>query len=215
MPDAIDLQIWEPRFERFLVRALRNADAGHDLAHIQRVLATAKQLAAAEQARPEVVVPAAWLHDCVTVAKNSPERRLASTRAAQQAGDFLRRSGYPGEWIPGIRHAIEAHSFSASIPPETIEAQVVQDADRLDALGAIGIARCLLVGADLELTLYHPSEPFPQTRPADDTAYILDHFYCKLLRLADTMQTAAGRQEARRRSQYMEGFLEQLGREIG
>src|SRR6185503_808605 len=126
--------------------------------------------------RLEVVIPAAWLHDCVTVPKDSPQRSTASRLAAAAAGDFLHASGYPAEHIPAIQHAIEAHSCSAGIAPHTSEAMVVQDADRLDALGAIGIARILMLGGALGMPLYDPHEPFPETRPPDDRANVLDHF---------------------------------------
>ncbi len=178
------------------------------------MVATAKRLAEGEGANLEVVVPAAWLHDCVTVPKNSGRRGVASTEAAALGCDFLRDAGYLEALIPAIGHAIEAHSFSAGIEPETLEAKVVQDADRLDALGAIGIARCLMVGASLELALYHPEEPFPERREPDDTAWVVDHFYVKLLRLPATMRTEAGRLEAVHRADFMKSFLHRLGSEI-
>ncbi|MCP3960101.1 MAG: HD domain-containing protein [bacterium] len=215
MPTPPDLASWERRFEDFLGPRLEGADPAHDLAHVRRVVTTAKRLAATESARLEVVVPAAWLHDCVTVPKDSPRRSSASADAAESAGAFLLDAGYSADCVPDVRHAIEAHSFSAGIAPETVEARVVQDADRLDALGAIGIARCLMVGGALDLALHHPHEPFPVRRQPDDSRFVIDHFYVKLLRLADTMQTSAGRAEGRRRSRSMEDYLRQLGTEIG
>ena len=186
----------------------------HDLAHVRRVVANAKRLAASENARLEIVLPAAWLHDYVTIPKDSPQRRAASAMAAQAAGGFLRGSAYPAELVPDIEHAIEAHSFSAQVAPETREAMVVQDADRLDALGAIGIARCLALGGAMGRALYDSREPFPDTRTPDEEANVLDHFYLKLFRLADTMNTVVGRAEAWRRTAFMHEYLRQLGREI-
>ena len=206
---------WEARFRRFLEGRAAPADPAHDLAHVTRVVALARRLAAAEGARLEVVVPAAWLHDCVTVPKDAPERSSASRLAARAAQEFLRDQGYPAEYLPDIAHAIAAHSFSAGIAPRTVEARVVQDADRLDALGAIGIARCLLLGGALGRRLYDPAEPFPVTRPPDDAANVLDHFPLKLLTLVEVMQTATGRAEAWARTAFMRRFLAQLGREIG
>ncbi len=178
------------------------------------MVATAKQLAEGEGADLDVVVPAAWLHDCVTVPKDSVHRSAASTRAAELGCRFLRDAGYPEPLIPDVGHAIEAHSFSAGIKPETLEARIVQDADRLDALGAIGIARCLMVGASLDLALYHPREPFPERREPDDSAWVVDHFYVKLLKLPKTMQTEAGRVEAGHRADFMREFLRRLDIEI-
>jgi uncharacterized protein len=134
--------------------------------------------------------------------------------AATVAGDFLQGEGFPPAYIPAICHAIEAHSFSAGIPAETLEAKVVQDADRLDAIGAIGIARCLLLGGVMKKPLYDLEQPFPATRPADDTKNVLDHFYLKLLKIESMMQTPAGRSEARRRTAVMEVYLGELGREL-
>lgn len=210
---SVDWSLWESRFERFLT-GLSEIDTAHDLAHVHRVVANARRLAVSEHARMEIVLPAAWLHDCVTVPKNSPCRHTASALAARAAGDFLRESAYPPELIPSVEHAIEAHGFSARITPGTPEAMVVQDADRLDALGAIGIARCLALGGAMGRPLYDPREPFPENRTPDDTTNVLDHFYVKLLGLADTMTTAAGRGEARSRTVFMHRYLEQLGTEI-
>lgn len=209
-----DWPAWEQRFAGLIEQTSAAADPAHDPAHIERVVRTARRLAAVEGARMEVVIPAAWLHDCVVVPKDAPERRQASRMAAERAVGWLQEAGYPAAYLPAIAHAIAAHSFSARIPPETIEARVVQDADRLDALGAIGIARCLMLGGALGRPLYHPDEPLPRHRPPDDGRYTLDHFYAKLLTLADTMQTPSGRAEARRRTRHMQAFLEQLASEV-
>lgn len=214
MPTAIDWSFWEPQFRTFLAQSAA-FDSAHDLTHIARVVGTAKQLAQTESAALAIVVPAAWLHDCVTVPKNSPDRSRASTLAAQTACGFLRERGYPDVYLPAIEHAVAAHSFSAGIVPRTIEAKVLQDADRLDALGAIGIARCFTVGGALGRPLYNAAEPFPTTRVPDDSANSVEHFFVKLLTLEATMQTEAGRAEARSRTEFMRAFLWQLGHEIG
>jgi uncharacterized protein len=148
------------------------------------------------------------------VAKDSPERAQASRLAARHAIRFLESAGYAPEALPEIRHAIEAHSWSAGIAPRTPEARVVQDADRLDALGAIGLARCIAVGAALGRPVYEPEDPFCRARAPDDRGASVDHFYAKLLKLAGTMQTAAGRREAERRTAFLRGFLAQLESEI-
>ena len=204
---------WEPRFIHFIDQQ-PGSDPGHGLIHLKRVVATALHLAEAEGARAEIVLPPAWLHDCVHVSKDSPDRPRASRLAAAHAVGFLADAAYPAAALPDIAHAIEAHSFSAGIPPRTIEAQVVQDADRLDALGAIGIARCIAVGAALGRPLYEPDDPFCEQRPPDDQGASLDHFYSKLLKLAGTMQTAAGRAEAWRRTGFIQAFIAQLRTEI-
>lgn len=204
---------WEHRFESFL-QEQGFTDASHGLDHIRRVVASAKRIGEVEGARAEVLLPAAWLHDCVAVEKNSPDRARASTLAAERAREYLMEVGYPAEFLDGICHAIKAHSFSAGIPPETTEAKVLQDADRLDALGAIGLARCLMTGERMGIPLYDPEDLFSQNREPDDSKFIVDHFFVKLFTLPDTMQTAAGKEEANRRVQFLESFLEELVREI-
>ena len=204
---------WEPRIVQF-VSAQPGGDPGHGLVHLRRVVATALALAEEEDARADIVLPAAWLHDCVHVAKDSPDRARASRLAAAQASSFLQAAGYPADKLPDIAHAIEAHSYSAGIPPRTIEAKIVQDADRLDALGAIGIARCIAVGSALGRPLYDPDDPFCERRAPDDGGASVDHFYTKLLTLAATMQTAAGRREAERRTAFLRAFIGQLRTEI-
>lgn len=204
---------WAALFEEWLQRHT-TGDAAHDLQHIRRVVANARRLCVAEHADWTVVMPAAWLHDCVIVPKSSPDRSRASQMAAEQAVKWLDENDWPHDNLPAIAHAIEAHSFSAGIPARTLEAKVVQDADRLDALGAIGLARTLMLGATMQRELYHPEDPFAEAREPDDGIYTIDHLYCKLLKLQSTMQTQAGANEAMQRTLYLEDFLTQLRQEI-
>jgi len=134
---------WEQVFQSH-VHEIEVADAGHDINHIKRVVKSAKQFCVAEHANMWVVLPAAWLHDCIQVPKNSDLRSKASELAADQALKLLTKWQYPQQHLAAIYHAIMAHSFSANIPCESLEAKVVQDADRMDALGAIGVCRTLL-----------------------------------------------------------------------
>ena len=190
------------------------ADSAHDRQHVERVVLMARRLAEAEGANLDVVIPAAWLHDCVTLPKNAPNRHEASQLAAIEATRFLSSVNYPEQHLNGIAHAIAAHSFSAGIPPTTLEAKVVQDADRLDAIGAVGVARCLLIGGALARPLYNPTDPFCQQRNPDDLAYTIDHFYAKLFKISQTLHTQAARAEAAQRTAFMQTFLDQLRDEI-
>jgi len=190
------------------------ADGAHDLNHIKRVVKNCVYLTELTEADSSVTIPAAWLHDCVAVAKNSPLRSQGSRLAAEAGTSFLAELDYPGHLLPEVYHAIEAHSFTADIKPRSLEAQVVQDADRLDSLGAIGIARCLLVGGHLNSPLCDADDPFCDSRKPDDSLYTIDHFYVKLFKLPDTMQTQAGRIEAHRRADLMREYLDNLRAEI-
>jgi uncharacterized protein len=190
------------------------ADPAHDLSHIKRVVNNAMHLTDIEGCDRTVTLAGAWLHDCVQVPKDSPDRARASRLAAAEAVRFLGSQPFPEALLPAVRHAVEAHSFSAGIPVESVEAGVVQDADRLDALGAIGIARCLLTGGALGSDIYHPDDPFCAQRETDDKAYMVDHFYAKLFTLPATMQTEAGKKEAERRVLIMQSWLDELGKEV-
>lgn len=189
-------------------------DSAHDLAHIKRVVKNATSLQRTEGGSLDIIAPAAWLHDCVSVPKDSPDREQASRLAAKQAAIFLKDSGFTDDRIEKIAHAIEAHSFSAAIAAQTLEAKIVQDADRLDSLGAIGIARCFLTGGKLDRPLYAETDAFCDSREPDDSVYSIDHFYKKLLKLAQSMQTETGKKIAEARASYMNLYLEQLRREV-
>jgi len=190
------------------------ADAAHDIAHVQRVVKNTREITQMEDADAGITLPAAWLHDCVAIAKDDPRRSQASRLAADAAVSFLKETGYPAEFLDAVHHAIEAHSFSANIPARSLEARVVQDADRLDSLGAIGIARCLLVGGKLNRPLLSAEDPFCAQREPDDGQYTIDHFYAKLLKLPETMQTNSGRKVAEQRADVMRDYLDTLQAEI-
>jgi uncharacterized protein len=206
---------WRERFEPFVAEQLAGADSGHGLEHVLRVVENAAHLAKGTTADLAVLLAAAWLHDCVIVPKDSPLRNQASRMAAARARQFLSEIGYPEDRGAAIEHAIAAHSFSAQIPCETLEARLLQDADRLEALGAIGLARCFMTGGAMRQRLYAPGEPFPTGRQPDDTQQSVDHFFCKLLGLHRTMQTDAGRGEAIRRTRFLVTFLRELAIELG
>ncbi|WP_219702273.1 HD domain-containing protein [Marinomonas lutimaris] len=208
---------FSPELERHccvFLQAQGHADSAHDVSHISRVVKVAKKLALEESADLAVVVPAAWLHDCVSLPKNHPERHLASTLAGDKAIEFLTSIYYPSEYFDAIHHAIRAHSFSANIPPNTLEAKIVQDADRLDALGAVGIARCMQVSGALNRPLYSWNDPFCETREPNDALYSIDHFYTKLFCIADSLNTPSAQLEGRRRQEVMRVFLDDLALEI-
>lgn len=205
-------------FEELIKRKMElianNDDPAHDILHLKRVVRTAKQLAKSENACLDVVVPAAWLHDFVVVPKDSPQRKLASKISAEKAIEFLREINYPDKYHSEIFHAIEGHSFSANIEVKTIEAKIVQDADRLDGLGAVGIARCFITAGLLKRPLYSEEDPFCRERVPDDQKFTLDHFYKKLFKVADTLKTEAGIREGKKRVQIMKEYLEYLNLEI-
>lgn len=207
----------EPLVETKLIEFIKaemQTDPAHDLNHVFRVLSSAKKIGAQEGCNKHILIPAVFLHDCFTFPKNHPDRKQSSRFAADKAVSFLKSIDYPEQYLAGIHHAILTHSYSAGIKPESIEAQVLQDADRLDALGAVGIARCVMVSAKLERELYQNSDPFCQNRAPNDAIYTIDHFYNKLFKISETMNTNAARIEAQQRKSFMQSYLQQLQAEL-
>ncbi|MDW4549000.1 HD domain-containing protein [Defluviimonas sp. D31] len=191
-------------------------DAAHDLAHADRVWANARAIATGEGMAPtRVLLCAAYLHDLVTLPKDHPDRARAAALSAEASGPILTALGLAPEEIAASAHAIAAHSYSGGVAPRTPEAAILRDADRLEALGAIGIARCFAVSAALGRPLFDGADPFAATRPVDDRAFALDHFAVKLLKLPETFLTTTGRRMAEARAATMHRYLAELATELG
>lgn len=190
-------------------------DGSHDVAHLARVWANARAIAAVEGGDAELLAAGVLLHDCVHVEKSSPLRAQASRLAAERARGILASLGWAPARIDAAAHAIAAHSFSAGIAPETVEARVLQDADRLDAIGAIGVARCFYTAGRMGSALYDPADPRAERRPLDDAAFAIDHFRAKLLTLEFGFQTPTGAGLARERTQRIADFLAAFEAEVG
>jgi uncharacterized protein len=191
-----DLDAWRARLAQLAAAAVaaQGPDGAHDLNHFERVWRNAQALLAhAPQADALVVLAACYLHDLVNVPKDNPRRAGASRLSAELARARLADLGFPADKLAAVAHAIEAHSFSAGVPATTLEARIVQDADRLDGLGAVGLARMFYIAGRMGSALAHGSDPLARDRPLDDRAYSLDHIEAKLARLPAMMQTAAGR----------------------
>ncbi|MCO5144455.1 MAG: HD domain-containing protein [Oligoflexia bacterium] len=210
----MDFKNWEKLFSEKVKSIATEEDPAHDFLHFQRVVKSAKRIAEKENAKLEVVIPAAWLHDLVIVPKNDLRRSIASRLSALEAKEFLNEIHYPKEYLEEIVHAIEVHSFSANLETKTLEAKVVQDADRLDGLGAIGIARCFATAGVLKRPFYAEEDSFCDKRSPDDRTYTVDHFYAKLFKVAETLKTNSGREEGRVRLEIMKSFLKNLSHEI-
>ncbi|EGR0921963.1 HD domain-containing protein [Vibrio parahaemolyticus] len=203
----------EPLFLEFMQQEMQ-VDAAHDIEHVKRVVKTAKQLCDEENADIAIVLPAAYLHDCFTYPKDHPNRKQSSAIAAKKAIAYLESIQYPQHYHDAIAHAIEAHSFSANIRPNTLEAQIVQDADRLDALGAIGVTRCIQVSTHFNAQLYNDNDMFAKERELNDKQFTVDHFQTKLFKIVDTMNTESAKLEANKRKAFMQTYLKQLYDEV-
>ena len=194
-------------------------DLSHDRQHLERVYAWALRLASEAGVEPDLAGAAALLHDLVSVPKEDPGRQQASERSAEAAIELLQRAGYAAPEIEQIVEAIRTASWSRGLQPAAPLGALLQDADRLDAIGAIGIARTVACAQGMTargraLRLYDPDDPLARRRPPDEGRNALDHFQTKLLRLAATMHLPTAREEAARRQATMLGFLEELAREL-
>jgi uncharacterized protein len=195
-----------------LARSRDDGDPGHDVAHALRVAVWTLSLEL--DTDPREAIAAALLHDAVNVPKDSPARARASVLSAELAAAELPKAGFSPEATIRICEAIEDHSFSRGATPRSVLGRALQDADRLEALGALGVLRTASCGAKLGARFSDPLDPWAQQRPLDDTRYTVDHFFTKLLTLEGTMQTCAGRAEARRRTDFLRAFLAQLAEEL-
>lgn len=191
-----------------------NGDGSHDTSHLQRVWKNAAAIHAEEGGDAEVLFAATLLHDCVPVEKNSPLRAQASRLSAERARRVLKSLDWPDAKIDAVAHAVEAHSFSAGVAPTTLEARTLQDADRLDAIGMLGVARCFYVAGRMGSALYDPVDPHASERALDDTRFAIDHFHTKLLKLASGFQTATGARLAKIRHDRLRRFLDEFADEI-
>ena len=189
-------------------------DPTHDTAHALRVAHWTIRLGG-DGVDTREAIAAALLHDAVNPPKDSPERAHASERSAEQARGRLPALGFVPEAVERIAEAIRDHSFSRGAVPATALGRALQDADRLEALGAIGLLRCISTGVRLGGEWFHTGDPWAEARPLDDAHYSVDHFFAKLLTLPATMRTEAGRAEAERRAAFLRAFLAQLGGELG
>lgn len=203
---------YEPYWEA--ARAASSDDPAHDILHVTRVFRLASYLCEEEGASQQIVLTAVLLHELFSYPKGHPLSPQSGDVCADRAEVVLRQHNFPVEDIPAVLTCIREHSFSRGITPVTLEGKIVQDADRLDAIGAIGIARCFATCAEMGRPFYHPDDPFCTNREPNDKAWGIDHFYTKLLRLKATMHTETARRLAADRTVVMRSFLDQLQQEI-
>jgi uncharacterized protein len=196
------------------VRKIIQNDPAHDFEHIMRVCKNAEKIAKNEKVDPRLVLTAALLHDVVSFPKSDRRSKISSIKSAALAEKILSKYSYTNTEIRIISDAIRDHSFSQNKTPKTMVGKILQDADRLDALGAIGIARTFAVGGAERRPIYSKADPFCQKRKPDDQSWTVDHFYRKLLLLEGKMNTKSAKKEASRRTKIMREFLAELEREI-
>ena len=197
----------------FVKQELQHAEAGHDWWHIERVWKSAKAIAKEENVDLLVVEFAALLHDIADAKFHGGDEEIGP----QKAGDFLNSIAVDEAIVVHVQEIIRNMSFKSSLGElkfSSPEMLVVQDADRLDAIGAIGIARAFTYGGFKNRELYNPAikPEVKQSKEAykNTTAPTINHFYEKLLLLKDKMNTETGKRIAQKRHAFMEAYLEQF-----
>lgn len=204
----------KPEIYNEVKKWMRKNDPAHDFEHVLRVYETAKMICTEEKANKKLVLYSVLLHDIAAFPKNDKRSKISSTKSSKEAKKILKKFSFPDEEIKIISNAIEDHSFSKHKKPTSLEGKILQDADRLDAIGAIGIARTFAVGGSENRPFYNKSDPFCSIRNPNDQNWTLDHFYKKLLVIESKMNTKSGKKEAKRRTKILRRFLTDLKREI-
>jgi uncharacterized protein len=196
------------------IKKIIHNDPAHDFDHIVRVYKNAQQIIKKEKVNEKLVLSAVLLHDIVSFPKSDKRSKNSSIESAKKAKTILKKYDFTLDEITIVCDAISEHSFSQKKIPKTIEGKILQDADRLDALGAIGIIRVFATGGSLRRPFYNLDDPFCKKRIPNDKTWTLDHFFEKLLKLEFLMNTKSGKIEAKKRTKILKNFLKQLKHEI-
>jgi len=189
-------------------------DSAHDFNHVMRVFKNAQKLCKKEKANEKLVLSAALLHDIISYPKSDKRSKSSSLKSAEESKKILKKLDFSEKEIQLVSDAIRDHSFSRGKTPKTLEGKILQDADRLDAIGAIGIARVFAVGGSEKRPFYNDEDPFCKTHVPDDSLWTLDHFYQKLLKLESLMNTKSAKTEAKKRTKVLKVFLSELKNEL-
>jgi uncharacterized protein len=195
-------------------KEIMDNDSAHDFDHVMRVYKNAQKICKKEKANEKLVLCSALLHDIVSYPKSDKRSKLSSTESAKKSKLILKKYDFSKEEIIIISDAIRDHSFSQNKIPKSIVGKILQDADRLDAIGAIGIARVFATGGSLKRPFYNIDDPFCKTRKPNDKIWTVDHFYQKLLKLESLMNTKSGKMEAQKRTKVLKEFLNRLKKEL-
>ena len=196
------------------IKKIMDGDSAHDFEHIMRVYKNAKKICKQEKVNEKLILSAVLLHDIVSYPKSDKRSKLSSLESAKKSKQVLKKYDFSKEEITIISDAIRDHSFSQNRVPETLEGKILQDADRLDALGAIGIARVFATGGSLRRPFYDIGDPFCKKRIPNDKIWTIDHFFQKLFKLESLMNTKSGKREAKKRTMVLKEFLHHLKQEL-
>lgn len=194
---------------------LKNCDCAHDIGHILRVLKLAEIIAIKENADLDIVIPGALFHDIITHQKNTPESRTSQRDSANLAQEILEGiPEYPSYKIDKVRRAIFACSFSNNLSENFLEAQIIQDADKLESTGAIAIMRTFSSAGAMQNLLMNGTDPFCKKRLPQEQIFALDLFFTRLLKIEDKMNLPSAKKAAKIRTDFVKKFLQELKKEV-
>jgi uncharacterized protein len=186
-------------------RSFYHNDSAHDFDHVLRVLANAEHIGQIEGANMDILRTATLLHDMARADQKQTGREHAA-EGARRARIILTEAGQPAEFTEAVCHAIATHRFRNNNPPQTLEAKILYDADKLDSIGAIGVARTFAYSGHVNRPLWAEDDRHVHTA--------LQEFRIKLSKVKDSLFTGTARRMAQKRHQFMTEFFEQMAREI-
>ena len=200
--------------KKYVKQIYEKNDPAHDFMHIMRVYKNAEKICKVENANKELVLVSVLLHDIVKKTYSDKRKKSSADLSADKAKLILTKLQFPDDEILIVIEAIRNHSFTKGKVSKSIEGKILQDADRLDALGAVGIARVFSVSGSKKRQFYQSNDPFSKNRIPNDKKWALDHFFKKLLLLEKFMNTKAGKIEAKKRISILKNYLRDLEKEI-
>lgn len=194
---------------------ISNEDVSHDFEHALRVLSNAEMIAQSENGDLDIIIPSALLHDAKVYPKDHPEKHKSQIESAEIAEEILTALiDYPQEKIPAVKTCIIECSFSKWIVPKLLESKILQDADGLEATGAISIMRTYSSTGQMKRPFYNSEDPFCEHRQPNAHTNALDLFYERLLKVGERMHTNTAKEIAKRRTDFLHTFLEEFKLEL-
>ena len=200
--------------KKYVKKIYSKNDPAHDFEHIMRVYRNAEKICKTEKANKKLVLISVLLHDIIKTSQSKQNSKSSSDLSAEKSVKILKKLKMSKIEINIISEAISNHSFTKKKISNSVEGRILQDADRLDAIGSIGISRAFCVSGVKNRPFYNPDNPFAKKRKLDDKKWALDHFFKKLLILEKQMNTKSATIEAKRRTKILRKFLDDLRLEI-
>jgi len=191
-------------------------DPSHDFEHALRVLSNAEHISIKEGGDLDIIIPSALFHDLIVYQKDDPDRYKSQEESAVQAEKILLDNllTFPKDKISYVKTCILECSFSRGIIPDSIESKILQDADGLEATGAISIMRTYSSTGQMKRPFYNSEDPFCKNREPDATRFALDLFYERLLKVTERMHTKTAKDISIRRTEFLLKFLDEFNLEL-